>query len=481
MIHTPARILSNATAMVMATTAQKALSFLYFAWIARTRGVEETGLYFYALQLAFAFSFLFDLGISPLIVRESAKSEAGTRALLRVAFALKIMIAILVLIVAGVYAAAVYDWRFALMVWIAFLAAMLDAQQLSLYAYLRGQQRLAYEALAMACGQVITIVLGGAVLLSNGPLPMLVGALALTSMLHGVYSAALIRYFNGWWVKPRWDWSVMKEILQESTPFLLAAAGVKFLSSIDTIVLGALWPATVVGLYSVAYKLTFSFQFLPLSLISSLYPAMSWYHGEDQKKLRKAVLGGLRVLWIIGMPLSLGIATIALKIVTTVYGAAYAPSASILSVLALTIIVLFAQYPFGAYLNSTGEQRVYAKLIGVTAAVNVLLALSLVPSYGMMGAAVSSLMSHALLFVLGVVVVRRRLSLSLLDLLDPALRTFAPALAMALLTAAFVEVMPLPVVILLAVLCYGALAMLSGALSREELREVVRLIRGRHL
>jgi len=55
--------------------AQKVLSFVYFAIIARQLGVEETGLYVFALAFTALFGIFADFGLTPVVIREVAKER----------------------------------------------------------------------------------------------------------------------------------------------------------------------------------------------------------------------------------------------------------------------------------------------------------------------------------------------------------------------------------------------------------------------
>ena len=52
---------------------QKAIAFVYFALIARWAGVEDTGAYFFALSWTLMFTTITDMGLTPVLIRESAK------------------------------------------------------------------------------------------------------------------------------------------------------------------------------------------------------------------------------------------------------------------------------------------------------------------------------------------------------------------------------------------------------------------------
>src|SRR3989338_9225332 len=89
----------NTTYFTAALTVQKILSFIYFWFISNNLFPGQLGQYVFALSFTTLFSIFIDLGLSPVLTRESAKQEGQANHLLQNVLGLKIPLAIITFIV----------------------------------------------------------------------------------------------------------------------------------------------------------------------------------------------------------------------------------------------------------------------------------------------------------------------------------------------------------------------------------------------
>src|SRR5437868_4622435 len=79
----------NTATLLVASILQKILAFAYFAVIARLAGVHDTGTYFFALSWTLMFSIVTDLGLTSVLIRESARDHARAEHVLNQVLSLK--------------------------------------------------------------------------------------------------------------------------------------------------------------------------------------------------------------------------------------------------------------------------------------------------------------------------------------------------------------------------------------------------------
>src|SRR3990167_823816 len=89
----PSRIAKNTAYLTMAFTAQKILSFAYFAFIARFIGNDDSGIgkYVFALSFTAIFGMFIDFGMHPVLIREIARDKSKIAALLSTILTSKII------------------------------------------------------------------------------------------------------------------------------------------------------------------------------------------------------------------------------------------------------------------------------------------------------------------------------------------------------------------------------------------------------
>lgn len=394
----------NTIQLTLAMVGQKAVAFFYFLLLARFVGTESTGAYFLALSVTTIFSVVSDMGLQPVLIREVAKRQEGWQDRIRTALALKLG---WILLGAGLVAGFVWFMDYPPLVRQLSLLAIgvmaLDAISLLMFGVLRGYQTLRFESLGMLIGQGLTALVGGVSLWLEAPLAWLVVALIVGSGWNALYATwAVAQTTKGeHLLKPHWSFPQVKDLLHMAWPFALAGIFVKVYSYVDTLFLSHFFGEQEVGIYAVAYKLTYSLQFLPMAFVAALYPALSERIHHDQKAVSELFEQSMVYLALLAAPIVFGIWSIAEPLVRLAVGEAFLPAASVLSVLIFVLLPLFLDFPIGSLLNAANRQATKTVLMGVTMLVNVVANLLLIPRFGVMGAAISANVSFFLLFFLG--------------------------------------------------------------------------------
>lgn len=403
MSQTARAVARQASLLMLASTAQKAISFIAFTIAARVLGVEGVGMYFYALSLSSLAGAWTDLGMTPLVIRAFATSEEEGWKYIRRAVVAKVLLVPFAALGALLYVGFVTPEGISLLPYIAIALLVMAEDALSLLGYgiLRGRQRLEKESLGMVIGQCISgAALVAAVVLGYGVLGALT-ALALGSAWHVLWSVLWVRRLG---VRPlRGEALPWAGLVRQALPFALAGLFVRVYSSVDAVVLRQWQGESTVGQYAVAYKLTYALQFLPLAFVAALYPALSAaYAREDTEALVHTSLGSWRFMAVLGFPLAAALAGFAPRLVPWVYGAEFAPAAQILVILAWVLPPIFLDFPVGSYLNATHRAGRKTTAMAAAMVVNVALNILLVPLFGGAGAAWAALACFLVLLGVGV-------------------------------------------------------------------------------
>lgn len=401
-------VAQNAMWLLLATVAQKAISFLTFTIAARLVGVGVTGRYFFAVSITSIFVALADLGLTPVVIREMASDDARGRAFFR-----KALFAKAVLVPAAILATLLYaGWAVEIhetMIAIVLACFVLSADALSLlgYGFLRGKRQLRFEAFGMFFGQILTAVIAllSAVVFQGGA-PGLVAALCVGSLWN-----------LGWslWHVHRLKEDPLKilsvswlDVARAAWPFALAGIFVKVYSFIDTLILRQTHGEIAVGWYAVAYKVTYALQFMPLTFVAALYPGMSAaYAAKDRAGLEQMFFGSLRLMLVVGVPLSAALSALAPGLVPFLYGDSFLGSVAPLRILPWVLMPLFLDFPIGSLLNATHRAAQKTLAMGIAMVCNAALNILLVPRWGSVGAAAAAVGSFWVLFLVGVWLTRR--------------------------------------------------------------------------
>lgn len=399
-------IAKNAAWLMLATTIQKAVSFLSFTYIASALGATITGRYFFVVSITSIFVTLTDLGMTPVVIRELAQDPERGKAAAARAISAKLMLIPVAILASLVYGYVVgIDQELFLALLIACGVMSADALSVLWYGVLRGQRQLRFEAVGMMVGQLLSAIVAIASAIIYGSVAGLVVAL--------LFGSAWNLFWSRWQVgrlqippnlRNTWTWSTLAKA---ALPFALAGIFVKVYSYVDSLLLRQFFDETAVGYYAAAYKVTYAFQFLPLTFVAALYPGMSAAHASNEKNtLTELLRGSLRIMLIISVVLSAGLSAYAPLIIKRMFGIDFLPAILPMSILPWVLIPIFLDFPIGSLLNATHRAMTKTKAMGMTMVVNIIANFIFVPMYGPAGAAIAGLISFWFLFLCGVWFVR---------------------------------------------------------------------------
>lgn len=473
-------VAKNTLYLTVASIAQKALAFFYFLLLARVMQPEATGDYFLALSITAIFSTITDLGVTPVVIRDVAKFPERAVDLVRRAVWLKIpFMALGTLGAVAMSWALGYDSTVRELVLIASLVMLADAVSLLFYGVLRGNHTLQFESLGIFVGQMCTLLFGGFVLLTRPSLHLLVLALLVGSTFNALFAARKVVAIYGWNIlKPRFDALAIRTLLFAALPFALAGIFVKVYSYVDSIIISKIIGTAAVGVYAVAYKFTYAFQFLPMAFVAALYPGMSAMVGKkDTDGLTRLFDDAIWYMSVLGAPIAFGLWAVAGEAIALA-GDGYEKAAPVLAVLIFVLIPIFLDFPVGSLLNAANRQVTKTAVMGMTMVINVLLNLALIPVFGILGAAYSAVASFVFLFVAGFWFVpriipaygTRRLLATVVPIVCSA-AVMGLAARMLLPLTGFLLVLPVAVVI------YVAMLVVTKSVRTQHVQSVTRLIR----
>jgi O-antigen/teichoic acid export membrane protein len=407
----------NTALLTAASIGQKAVAFLYFAAIAKTIGDSATGAYFLALGLTTTIGVLDDLGLTSVLIREVARTPEKAIVYTRNIMGLKMLTMPITVLCAFILPGLLgFDAQASTLAFIAVIVMLCDTVSLTFYGALRGLHVLKYESIGIFVGQTITTIIGVFVLLEGATdLRFLILALIAGSLWNACFAVYnVVKRLGIKALAP--SYSLGLEPLKMSFMFFLAAIFVKVYSYVDSFTLNMVMGQAAVGVYAVAYKLTYAFQFLPLAFVGALYPAMSAQAG-DKVALKKTFLQAEWYVALLAAPVVFGIFAIAPELIHTFYGSDYAESPAVLQILIFVLIFVFLDFPMGSFMNATGNQRIKTGIMGVTMVINVVSNLLLIPVLGIPGAAVSALLCFAFMFTAGFFAVRHIAGVTTFDII----------------------------------------------------------------
>jgi O-antigen/teichoic acid export membrane protein len=270
---------------------------------------------------------------------------------------------------------------------------------------LQAQLRLGRLTLVDLSRRVLVLLLiGGLALLSRSLLPFLAastvaGAVALALLARIVRSSITIRL--------RFDWQVWRELFAETLSFAIAVSIGAIYLYVTVIIMSLIASATETGLFATSFRVTQVALTIPILLLTAIFPLMSREQNGEAPAAGEMVGKVFTVALICGVWMSLAMALGASFIIDVVAGSQGRGAASVLRIQGLVLTASFISTSSTLALVSLRHYRAMIIASSSALALNILLALILVPALGAQGGAVADVLTETVVaFGLTVVVMQ---------------------------------------------------------------------------
>ena len=453
------------------------------AWalfVPRALGPGGTGVFTLSVAASGLLTVLIGLGTRPLLVREISIDRSRASRLIPSAVYQRAALALPMLVLLGAFA---YFGRFdaeqvtALYLgWgVCVLYVLFEPVQAGLQA-LEKMQYLAYsDILTKTCVSLVSVGLVVIGFRAIGLLTLSVVVLTIVLILHVRWMRK--NFSTDWSLRTAEIWSLTKA----SLPYLGFALFFSFYLWIDSLMLSVMTPSRVLGWYGLPTKLFGTLMFVPVILSTAWLPRLAAAHGRGDQALREAAHVPLQIVMALSLPVCVGVVLVSSHLISFLYGPEFDQSAPVMALLALSVPAMYLNIMVNQILIARHQQMIWTKAMAVACVVNPLFNLALIPYFqnadgnGAIGAAIGLLLTELVLAVIGVVVVRDCFNRALMERIGRAAIATA-GMGIAVLAARRFGLAP---AILAGLVVYPMLAIALRILSREELDQLLDLVRSR--
>ena len=183
-----------------------------------------------------------------------------------------------------------------------------------------------------------------------------------------------------------------KSLLKQSSPLILSAVMVSIYMKIDVVMLKEVG-SRAVGIYSAAATLSEAWYFIPVAIVTSVFPALINARKTDIDRYHKRLGNLYDLLVYICLPVGIFISFTANFIIHILYSNKYEGAGTMLSIHIWSGIFVFLGSASSQYLIAEGYTKIAFYRTAAGAIVNVLLNLWLIPKFQGIGASVATLIA----------------------------------------------------------------------------------------
>jgi O-antigen/teichoic acid export membrane protein len=393
--------------------------------LARQLSVEDYGLFFSVFAFVSFLLFFRDLGLGSALVKHLAEFKTKKKfdeiktSILSVFFSLLFLSSIfgIILYFLAPFLAQNYfkDPRAEYVLYFFIAYILFSALFLFLKNIFQGFQKIKIFALMEPIR--LGVILTGVLLLFESGYGFLTPIIAYT--LSWLIVFILFLPFT-WWTFSFFKYKIknMRKITKQLYMFGIAIAlaqiGAKVIARIDTLMLTYFNPLSDVGIYNVVLPTALLFLFFSEAISPVLYPLVSeLWAKKDTKRLTEGIRLLYKYSFVITMPAFLTIfvfSTLAIKIL---FGVKYVSGSIALQILLIGVLFLLVSTINNTILAAIGRPGAVTKSFLVVAMLNIILNLLLIPLFGIEGAAISTLISYALLLIVSTLFVVRYIKIKI--------------------------------------------------------------------
>ena len=371
------------------------VGLLVGVWVARYLGPEQFGLMNYAMAIVALFGAVASLGLNGIVVRDLVQEPDSANTTLGTAFLMQFIGGFLAfgLAVAAVGWARPGDSLARLVVAVLGFVMVFKSTEVVKY-WFESQVKSRY---AVWVENGIFIVLAGAkvgLILMDAPLMAFVwaafaeGALVAVGLL-GIYarqSGAL----SAWRI--RCDRA--KRLLKNSWPLILSGLAVMVYMRVDQIMLGQLLGDEAVGIFSAAVRISEVWYFIPTAIIASVFPAIVAAKRHSETLYHQRLQNLYNAMVAVALAVALPMTFLSGWVIELLFGNAYADAGAVLAVHVWSALFVFLGLASGSgYLIENLQMLAFGRTL-LGAIVNVLANFILIPLFGILGAALGTLLAQ---------------------------------------------------------------------------------------
>lgn len=404
----PQSISRNATVLYGAEVASRVLFVAMTILIARELGAGQLGGLIFGTSLAGIVQVVSDFGLTVYLVRALSKDPTARRDLLPSIAALRLAAVALVGAAALLYAWAVAD-NGDLFAVSAFAVGyiMLSAYSDFVFSLYRAEETMGYEARGKLLNS-IAYAGGGIALVATGlGVIDVVAWSCVVALLTNVYAWWLYGRLSGFSARPRFRLRDLRRVLTASLPFGIVAVLTTVSFRIDSLMLGTMRGTHDVGLYGAAYRTMEFLLILPAILSTALLPVIARQIDSDPGSVLRLTETAIRRLWSLAFPLAAGLGFLGGQLLTLAFGGGFKDAHAVLALLGCTLIPLFASAMTAVVISAGPRPAVNSVLAAGVVVINVGLNLALIPSIGINGAGIATLVTESAGLVAGAVYIAR--------------------------------------------------------------------------
>src|SRR6218665_944934 len=365
------------------------------AWVARYLGPADFGKLSFILAIVAFFQVVSVLGLDGIVVRDIVKNKEEAGLILGTALAMRLPPGAfwwigIVLAMMIIYGPGNDNMWMALFIGGSLIFQAADTVDLWFQSQTQSRRTVLVKFLAVLLSALLRIFL----IVQGASLIYFAAAFFVEFAIQALALAFSYRRFP---CGRQWKAQIKttgKELLKESWPFLLSSVSVLVYMRLDQVMIKEMLSEKELGIYSAVTLISIGWYFIPAAIVTSLLPSMTIIKEQNEQLYLQRLAKMFRFFLLMSTALCLLVYWQGGKLIGIIYGEKYMEGAELLSIHMLSNIPLSlgTGSTIWIILERRQNQNLIKTILG--SIVSIVLNSILIPHFELVGAAITTVMTH---------------------------------------------------------------------------------------
>lgn len=403
-------LLENIFSLMTIKGLEYIMQFITFPYLIRVLGISTFGSIAFAQSIIQYFVLFTDYGFNLTGPKDIAKHDGITergRYFANIFWAKVLLLSFATVVFAGICLFCWYYTAYDILLLIVVYSTVIGNVLFPLW-FFQGIQQMHYITFVNAIARFLSVL--GIFICVKSPDDYILAAFlqGVTPCFAGIISWYILRKkYHETWCLP--TWKGICQTLQDAREVFISTIAINVYTASNTVILGFMTNATVVGYFSAAYKIISCVQQGMAPIMQAVYPHISKRMSEDREGALRFIH---KLLYVFGggsLVISLGLLFCATSITTILFGKGYEETIVMLQILSLLPFIIALSNVFGIQtMLPFGLHREFSHIITASAVVNTILVFPLIYLWGGVGTCISMVVTECFVTISMGIVLRKK-------------------------------------------------------------------------
>lgn len=390
------KYLTNTSWLFFERFLRMGISFVVSIFVVRYLGPKDFGIFSYALSFFWLFGSLSSLGLESITTREIVKSPDNSYVINGTVFFLRLAGSIVAIFLLGITLLIIKEEPFvAILILIGSTSFIFQSFSVIEY-YFRGKVEAKYNTFALSASVILSSLLKIIFILIKAPIVYFVIAAVFEYFVLAI--GLVIVYHHNKLSIYNWKYSkkIAAALLKDSWPLALSGIVVMIYMRIDQVMIKNMISNEAVGYYSAAVRISEAWYFIPVTLCNSIFPAIVNAKNVSKEFYNNRMQKLYDLLTWLAIGIAVPVTIFSNQIIQLLFGSEFSSASPVLTIYIWAGVAVFLGVASSQYLINENLTKLsfYRTFIGMV--LNVALNFYLIPLYGIIGAAIATLISYTL-------------------------------------------------------------------------------------